>query len=101
MVRARCSWGTCNSDARFKDKDYMKDVKFFTFPKLAEGDDTDPNTIKCREWIKACARPAAQLNIHKIVLDVKKRRYYYRICSKVCLQNERDQMHHTEKNKKK
>ena len=48
----------------------MKNVKFFSFLK------------------------PAQLNIHKIVLDVKKRHCYSRICSKGCLQNERDQMHH-------
>ena len=80
----KCLWGTCKSDQRNKDKDFMKGVTFFVFPKPVENNDMDPQTIKCREWIKACCRPAEQLNIKKIIDDKRKQKYYYRICSKVC-----------------
>ena len=37
------------------------------FPRPVENNDMDPQTLKCREWIKACCRPAEQLNLKKII----------------------------------
>ena len=79
----KCAWGTCKSDSRYKEKDYMKDVDFFTFPSPNLDDDLDSNTVKCRQWIKACNRPTDQLNLKIIHEDKIKRKYYYRVCSKV------------------
>ena len=83
MPVLRCALALCNSDGRYKDRDYMKDVTFYTFPTPDLNNDYDENTIKCREWIKACDRPADQLNIKKIHEDKLKRNYYYKVCSKV------------------
>ena len=66
MVK-RCAWGTCNSDSRYKDKEYMKDVTFWPIPK--------PKT-RLREtlqWVKACNRK------HFTVKNVDKHAY---VCSK-------------------
>ena len=79
----KCAWGTCNSDSRYKDKPYMDGVKFFTFPKPVDGDNFHPNTINCMMWIKMCGRRVEDLNLDKVINDVKKRSYYYRVCSKV------------------
>ena len=73
MTKPRCAWGTCNSDVRYKHKEYMKGVKFFTFPKPVLGDDLNANTIKCLEWISACSIPDEQLNIKKIAEDIAKK----------------------------
>nr|XP_022324443.1 uncharacterized protein LOC111125196 [Crassostrea virginica]XP_022324444.1 uncharacterized protein LOC111125196 [Crassostrea virginica] len=62
MVK-RCAWGTCNSDSRYKDKEYMKDVTFWPIPK--------PKT-RLREtlqWFKACNRK------HFTVKNVDKHAY--------------------------
>ena len=87
MGRHRCAWGTCNSDSRYKDQEYMKDVKFFIFPQPVLDDNDNPNTVKCRQWISLCGRPHEQLNLNKIHKDTTKRWYYHRICSKVRLYN--------------
>ena len=84
MTRHRCAWGTCNSDVRYKDRDYMKGVTFFTFPRPVLDETFHPETVKCSTWIKMCGRSAEKLNLKMIWVDhVKKRNYYYRICSKV------------------
>lgn len=70
MVTKRCQWGQCNSDSRYKHKDYMKDVFFIPFPK------PHISMTKCLEWIKKCGRPHEQLNPEKID------KYKY-VCSKV------------------
>ena len=69
MLASKFSWGTCNSDGRYKDRDFMKNVTFHTFPNPNINDDHNENTIKCREWIKACGRPADQLSLKKIHED--------------------------------
>ena len=79
----KCAWGTCKSDSRYKGEDYMKDVKFFTFPTPNIENDLDNNAIKCRQWIKACNRPSNQLNLRKIHEDKINGKYYYKVCSKV------------------
>lgn len=66
MVK-RCAWGTCNSDSRYKDKEYMRDVTFWPIPK--------PKT-RLREtlvWVKACNRK------NFTVKNVNKHAY---VCSK-------------------
>ncbi|XP_078319402.1 uncharacterized protein LOC144620957 [Crassostrea virginica] len=66
MVK-RCEWGTCNSDSKHKDKEYMKDVTFWPIPK--------PKT-RLREtlqWVKACNRK------HLTVKNIDKHAY---VCSK-------------------
>ena len=83
MTLLRCQWGECNSDGRHRDKPHMKGVKFFTFPKPQVGNPMHPKTIQCRQWIAACGRPKSQLNIEKIQIDVAKRNYYHKVCSKV------------------
>ena len=83
MPRGKCAWGTCNSDGRYTDREHMQNVQFYTFPKPVIEHDDNTDTIKCREWIRACGRPFAQLNIKIIDEDVKKRKYYYKVCSKV------------------
>ena len=83
MPVPRYAWGVCNRDGRYKHKDYMKNVSFFTFPKPNLADSADPKTVQCHQWIKACDRPCDQLNIKYIAEDIAKRKYYYRICSKV------------------
>ena len=83
MPHHRCAWGTCNSDSRYKDRDYMNGVIFFMFPKPFPEDDLHPATIKCLGWIKSCGRPADQLNIKRIHEDFVKKKKYYRVCSKV------------------
>ena len=83
MAVKKCAWATCKSDSRYKNADFMKDVDFFTFPTPNIHNDLDINTIKCREWIKACNRQDEQLNLNIIHEDKIKAKYYYRICSKV------------------
>ena len=61
----------------------MNGVKFFSFPKPVVVDSAHALTVKCREWIKACGRPVNQLNIEKIDEDFRKKKYYYKVCSKV------------------
>ena len=66
----RCSWGLCNSDARYYTKrEDMKDVFFLAFPAKVR------HKEKCLQWIKACNRPNSQLNIETL-------RDYDYICSK-------------------
>ena len=77
-----CAWGTCTSDSRDKEKEHMRNVKFYSFPKPDLQNDFCEKTIRCRNWIKACARPHSQLNLQKIEQDYKKYRYYYVVCSK-------------------
>ena len=45
-----CSYGTCNSDSRYSDREHMKGVFWIPFPK--------PKRIleKCQRWIRACGR---------------------------------------------
>ncbi len=69
MPTKHCGWGTCNSDSRYSHKEHMKNVTFFTFPNAQKKKD------ECLEWIKACGRPAEDLNLDKIT------RYHY-VCSK-------------------
>ena len=57
----KCAHGICKSHSRYRHKEYTKDVKFFTFPFPELNDDLDNKTMKCREWIKTCGRPADQL----------------------------------------
>ena len=77
-----CAWGTCTSDSRDKEKEHMRNVKFYSFPKPDLQNDFCEKTIRCRNWIKARGRPHSQLNLQKIEQDYKKYRYYYVICSK-------------------
>ena len=77
-----CAWGTCTSDSRDKEKEHMRDVKFYSFPKPDLQNDFCERTIRCRNWIKACGGPHSQLNLQKIEPDYKKYRYYYVVCSK-------------------
>ena len=77
-----CAWGTCTSDSRDKEKEHMKNVKFYSFPKPDLQDNLCDKTVRCRNWIKACGRPHTQLNLEKIDQDYKKYRYYYVVCSK-------------------
>ena len=66
----RCSWGLCNSDARYYSKrEDMKDIFFLAFPAKVR------HKERCLEWIKACNRPDSQLNIETL-------RDYDYICSK-------------------
>lgn len=63
MVK-RCAWGTCNSDTRYKDKEYMKDVEFWPVPK--------PKTRlhDTKIWVQACGRKSftvANVNKHAYV----------------------------------
>ena len=60
MPTKRCSWGTCNSDSRYKQKPHMEEVSFFPFPKPWIDKE------KCRKWIIACGRPKDQLNENMI-----------------------------------
>ena len=83
MPRHRCAWGTCNSDTRYKDREYMSGIKFFSFPRPVPGEDSHLQTIKCKEWINCCGRPGNQLNLTTIHDDYTKKKKYYRICSKV------------------
>ena len=83
MPKHRCAWGTCNSDGRYKDRPHMQGVTFHTFARPHPSDDNHPDSIKCREWIRACGRPFHQLNLDVIRRDKAKKNYYYRICSKV------------------
>ncbi|XP_062587836.1 uncharacterized protein LOC134249507 [Saccostrea cucullata] len=60
MVK-HCSFGTCNSDSRYKDK--LNGAKFIPFPK------PKTNLHKCMRWIALCHRPQHQLNVNKITKD--------------------------------
>ena len=62
MVK-RCAWGTCKSDSRYKDKEYMKDVIFWPIRK--------PKTPlrETLQWVKACNRK------HFTVKNVDKHAY--------------------------
>ena len=51
-----CAWGTCTSDSRDKEKEHMRNVKFYSFPKPDLQNDFCEKTIRCRNWIKACGR---------------------------------------------
>lgn len=66
---AHCKWGTCNSDWRYREKDYMNNVKLFPFPKPCKYfycEMKDPTIVvwhdrstcsKCSlamAWIQAC-----------------------------------------------
>ena len=77
-----CARGTCTSDSRDKEKEHMRDVKFNSFPKPDLQDNLNENTVKCRNWIKACGRPYSQLNLQKIDQDYQKYKHYYVVCSK-------------------
>ena len=76
-----CAWGTCTSDSRDKEKEHMRNVKFYSFPKPDLQNDSCEKTIRCRNWIKACGRLHSQLNLQKIEQDYKKYRYYYVVCT--------------------
>ena len=67
-----CKWGKCNSDSRYSEKDHMKNVTFFPFPKPSR------DLEKAKQWIKMCGLPQDQMSLDKI------NRYYY-VCSKVRL----------------
>ena len=71
MPTKRCSWGCCNSDSRYSDRDHMQGVKFFPFPKPWI------DAESCRKWLRACGRPYEQLNEKKIA-------GHHYVCSKVC-----------------
>ena len=78
MPHHRCSLGTCNSDSRYKDRDYMNGVLFtffYMFPKPF------PESV-CLGWVKSCGRPIDQLNLKRIHDDFVKKNRYYRVCSK-------------------
>ena len=79
MVHKHCAWGTCNSDSKYHDRDYMAGIVFYKFPKPKIDEEL------CREWISACGRPNAQLNVEIIKEDYQKRKYYYQVCSKVSM----------------
>ena len=83
MPTKKCAWGTCNSDNRFKKKDYMLGVEFYRFPKPDLENPLDEDTIRCREWIVACNRPHVSLNLQQIKEDHDKNIRYLNICSKV------------------
>ena len=46
----RCSYGTCNSDSRYKNSVHMEGVVFIPFPK------PNKNYKKCRIWVNDCGR---------------------------------------------
>ena len=82
MVVKHCCYGTCNNDNRklnnlekWKDmvNKFGEPVSFIPFVKPRRHLD------KCKEWIKACARPKAQLSVE--LLDSAKGQYVY-ICSR-------------------
>ncbi|CAC5410113.1 unnamed protein product [Mytilus coruscus] len=66
MVR-RCTWGKCNSDNRYKDRDYMQNVSFWPIPKPAT------RLSETKLWVKACGRKDVTIK------DVNKHSY---VCSK-------------------
>ena len=45
-----CSYGLCNNDSRFSDRDSMKDVTWIPFPKPKR------TLEKCEKWVRACGR---------------------------------------------
>ena len=71
MVK-RCAWGTCKSDTRYSEREYMKEVTFFPIPK--------PKTRleECKIWVKACGRKNFTVD------NVTKHSY---ICSKHFVEN--------------
>ena len=56
MPVPRCARGVCNSDDRYRHKDYTKNVSFFTFPKPNLSDSADHKKVQCHQWIKACGQ---------------------------------------------
>ena len=50
MPVRHCSWGSCNSDSCYSDREHMKGVFFLKFPPLSK----DPE--RCEKWVKACGR---------------------------------------------
>lgn len=50
MGTKHCCYGLCNSDSRYYHKDYMQEVKFYSFPKLLK------QAEKCARWVRACSR---------------------------------------------
>ena len=62
-----CCYGTCNSDSRYSDREYMKDVFWIPFPKPKR------KLEMCQRWVRACGRE--HFTVEKIT------RWTY-ICSK-------------------
>lgn len=111
MTVTRCSWGTCKSDARCMKNTSMKvfnfnfkkgehffkhdivtgfkeQVDFYQFPRPVYKDkaktildDMRINTIKCKEWLKACNRPNTGFNS----LTIKQINFWHFVCSKVSI----------------
>ncbi|KAK3085080.1 hypothetical protein FSP39_003199 [Pinctada imbricata] len=49
MVK-HCCWGTCRSDSRYADREYMSGTTWIPFPKPFSQPD------KCRRWVDLCGR---------------------------------------------
>ena len=73
MPTQHCSWGTCNSDSRYKLKDHMQGVFFLRIP--------DPlvDLEKYNRWVHLCGRPDFTV---KSKADFSKARWRRFICSK-------------------
>ena len=61
----------------------MKGITFSTFPRPVIEESFHPKTMACAAWIKMCGRSKEKLSLKIILEDMKKRNYYYRVCSKV------------------
>ncbi|KAK7090809.1 uncharacterized protein [Littorina saxatilis] len=61
MPVKRCSWGKCNSDARYPEK--LHGVVFIPFVKPGKH---NYHLDRCLRWIKACGRPHTQLSVDKL-----------------------------------
>ena len=59
MPNRQCAHGICKTHTRNKEDQ----LKFFPFPRPS----TD--SLACRAWIKACGRPASQLDLERIIRD--------------------------------
>ena len=70
---------------RYRHKDHMQSVPFFTFPRPVMEDQNHLKTVLCWQCIKPCGRLDHQLNMDMIIQDfIVKINHYYRICHKVC-----------------
>ena len=84
MTITRSAWGICKGYSKYKHKDHVQGVAFYTFPRSVMEDKNHLKITHYRQWIKACARPDHQLNMEMIIKDIiVKRNYHYKISFKV------------------
>ena len=74
-----CVWGTCTSDSR--DKEHMRDAKFYLFPKPDLQDNLNENIASAEIGFKH-VEGIMHKQTFKIDEYYKKYRYYYVVCSK-------------------